>query len=488
MFSYSGLVQNLKSANKRCEKFCEIFRAPSLEEHKLRFYRCIQNLLSETDRQAFVADWDVEEFFLAGQEVKQKRSNLLSELQRDFDRQPFVKNRAYKPETVTIEEFNEAAIRKSMRTKLHDCVLVFDPCFLRRVHMCLSSVARPKGAFEVADIEVNDSCDGLLSQLKQSATREKCVKCGSNCYLYCGTCGGTRTNMADTLLPARIDLKVFDVLIVLHWQERITSCTGITAAVMALEGQVTVGYWPKSARDRPHLLKSHPVADTQKQMEKVLREIDCETDFLLFPGPGSIDATQVDWNMNYMTTPVTKAENSEGAASSDLCAPHAQPRKRRLIVIESNWQSGKTVYNDLIAGLQGMYGVEKAAKLRCLSLSNVVGKYWKFQAVGHSAVSTIEAIHHAAIIAKKLMKQSNLAFEEPGHAGDEAGVDERREQQGDEYDALLILFRLQRNRLLKEMRRGDRGLPRAMRVTGSGVGDWAVVLDAHGLILKGQVE
>jgi len=419
-----------------------------------------------------------------------------------------------------------------MRSKLHDCVLMFDPYFLRRVHLSLLSVARPEGAFRVDDIEMSDSSDHLLSQLKQNATREKCENCGSNCYLYCGACGGRRTPLADKLLPPRIDLQVFDVLIVLHWQERITSSTGITAAVMALEGQVKVAYWPKTARDRTQLLAAYPTDQTQREMEKVLQEIDCDTDFLLFPGPGSTDATQVDWNLNYRTTPFhleIHTENSKTMAANNANSanlPPTPPRKRRLIVIESNWQSGKTVYNGLIAGLQAVHGVEKAAKLRCLSLSNVVGKFWKFQAVGHSAVSTIEAIHHAAIIARKLMQQPDIAAqqrdcaiklvndtsmeilmkadveavpatrEQLGHNREGGEVEERAElalgknddAAAAEYDGLLILFRLQRNRLLKEMRRADRGLPRAMRVSGSGVGDWAVVLEAHSLNLRGQVE
>jgi len=478
-----GIVHNLQSGNKRCEKFCEIFPALSLEEHKLRFYKCMQNLLSETDRRAFVADWDVEEFFLAGQEVKQKRTNLLPELQRDFDYQPFVKNHTYKPETVIIPEFSEASIKKSMRTSLHDCILTFDPYFLRRVHLSLLAVARPEGAFQVDDIETSDNSDLLISKLKQNATREKCEKCGSNCYLYCGSCGGIRTSLADKLLPPRIDLKVFDVLIVLHWQERVTSCTGITAAVMAMEGQVQVARWPKTARDRPHLLSAYPRDQTQREMDKVLQEIDCETDFLLFPGPGSVDATLIDWNMQYMTQPSTNSKNGDMAALNGANLAYAQPRKRRLIVVESNWSNGKTVYNDLIAGLQSMHGMAKAAKLRCLSLSNVVGKFWKFQAVGHSAVSTIEAIHHAAIIAKKLMKPPDATS-----LGEESETAFSENSNHDEYDALLVLFRLQRNRLLKEMKRSDRGLPRAMRVSGCGVGDWAVVLEAHQLNLIGQVE
>lgn len=82
--------------------------------------------------------------------------------------------------------------------------------------------------------------------------------------------------------------------------------------------------------------------------------------------------------------------------------------------------------------------------LQCVVLSNVVGKYWRFHEEGHSAVSTIEAISHAAAA---------------------AGLDESS------VEALLLLFKLQRYRVLDNVESGGK-VPRAMLVSGSGVGGW----------------
>lgn len=82
--------------------------------------------------------------------------------------------------------------------------------------------------------------------------------------------------------------------------------------------------------------------------------------------------------------------------------------------------------------------------LHCVVLRNVVGKYWRFHEEGHSAVSTIEAIAHAAAA---------------------AGLDEPY------VEGLLLLFKLQRFRVLDNVENGGK-IPRAMLVSGSGVGGW----------------
>ena len=44
--------------------------------------------------------------------------------------------------------------------------------------------------------------------------------------VYCGDCHGLRMPLGGILLPPRIHLP-FDVLLVLHWQEKLHHCTGI---------------------------------------------------------------------------------------------------------------------------------------------------------------------------------------------------------------------------------------------------------------------
>ena len=82
--------------------------------------------------------------------------------------------------------------------------------------------------------------------------------------------------------------------------------------------------------------------------------------------------------------------------------------------------------------------------LKCVVLNNVIGKYWRFHEEGHSAVSTIEAICYAAAA---------------------AGLHESS------VDGLLLLFKLQRFRVLDHVENGGK-VPRAMLVSGSGVGGW----------------
>ncbi len=485
---YSGLVHFLKSGNKRVEKFGEIKRAADLQEHKLRHYRQLQNLLSEKDRAQFIEDWNPEEFYLAMQEVKQKRANLLPEVARELDFQPFIKNSAFKYDTsMVIPEDLESS--STLRMKLPTCPLSFDPYFLRRVHACLLSVARPEDIFDVEHIQSVDSTDTLFTRIQNFKEREICQNCGTKCYLYCADCGGLRMPKASQVLPSRINLEHFNILIVLHWQEKVSKSTGVAAAVMALEGQVKIVNWPRSEREWAHDYLEYK-DKMAKQVDVVLDEINCESDYLLFPGVGSVDAASVDWS----TVPLDMAVKSSDEAS--LQAP-SMPRKRRLIVIESSWATGKTVYNDLLLGLNAKYGPEMASKLKCISLSNIVGQYWRFQAVGHSAVSTIEAIYHAAMVAKNCSRE--MTAEQASvpsksvQCSDANNVSEAKTSEStvscdEPYDALLILFRLQRNRILTDLRSKDRGLPRAMRVSGSGIGDWAIVLNSYGMSLKGQVD
>jgi hypothetical protein len=276
---------------------------------------------------------------------------------------------------------------------------------------------------------------------------------------------------AAKLMPPRIDLKEFDVLILLHWQERHRAYTGVTAATMCLPGQVKVIQWTK---DR-----------TAHELDLILEEIDCKQDLILFPGADSVDATQVNWLTNGRQSGLLQCAGARANIGIDKC--EIIPRKKRLIVIESSWTNGKTVYNELKAGLNNKYPLE-ADQIRCISLSNIVGQYWRFQAVGHSAVSTIEAIYHTAIIAKKL---SCTEIEREEQEQEQNKLCDRKihelEKVVDDYDVLLLFFRMQRSRVLTEMKEVDGKLPRAMRVTGTGIGDWNAVLSDYDMHLHGQV-
>ena len=88
--------------------------------------------------------------------------------------------------------------------------------------------------------------------------------------------------------------------------------------------------------------------------------------------------------------------------------------------------------------------------LQCITLTEVVGEYWRFHNEGHAAVSTIEAIGHTALAAG--MKKAS-------------------------YDDLLTLFNVQKYRVLEKTRQGGK-CPRAVQVEGDGLGNWKAMTDA----------
>ena len=91
--------------------------------------------------------------------------------------------------------------------------------------------------------------------------------------------------------------------------------------------------------------------------------------------------------------------------------------------------------------------------LPCVTLSNVVGGYWRFQEVGQHAVSTIEAIAHtmeAAMTSSSSFSSTTIISTS---------------------SSLLLLFKLQRYRVLSNIEEGNKP-PRAMVASGSGEGGW----------------
>ena len=82
--------------------------------------------------------------------------------------------------------------------------------------------------------------------------------------------------------------------------------------------------------------------------------------------------------------------------------------------------------------------------LPCVILKDLTGEYWRFHHEGHSAVSTIEAIAHTALAAGLSSPQ---------------------------FDDLLLLFRLQKWRVMCSVRGGGK-VPKAVEVCGTGLGSW----------------
>ena len=248
---------------------------------------------------------------------------------------------------------------------------------------------------------------------------------------------------ADLLLPERVSLP-FDLLLVLHWAESLHKCTGVHAAVLCAAGEVEIAEWEKHGED---------FGDTWGSL---VASLDPGRDVLLFPSSDAVLAQEMDWAVDSALRGI-----GNGVA--------AERGRKRLIVLEASWSHAKTMYT-FIARYRSMNGLPP---LRCVALTDIVGKYWRFHEEGNSAVSTIEAIAHTA--------EAAGATEETLHS-------------------LTVLFRLQRHRVLISIavadgerpasRGGDTqdgsefgcaaGLqkkkPRAVTVSGSpGLGDWSLV-------------
>jgi hypothetical protein len=194
-------------------------------------------------------------------------------------------------------------------------------------------------------------------------------------------------------------------------QESLLKCTGIHAAALCKEGQVEYWHWQKD--------EWHDIVD----------KLDASRDVLLFPYQTSIPADEFAWDDRF--TPTDSANIS--------CS------KWRLVVLEASWAYGKTMAHQIVD-----YRKAKGLPpLRSVILTNITGQYWRFQSEGHSAVSTIEAVAHAAVAAKLSARY---------------------------FDDLLLLFYVQKYRVVRRIneKEGARK-PRAIEVTGVGIGSWKTV-------------
>ena len=231
--------------------------------------------------------------------------------------------------------------------------------------------------------------------------------------------------------------------------ETLHKCTGVHAAAMSVAGTVSVQQWRKSGRP----------ADPDNLEEvascgwgPVVQKFDATRDIILFPGEGSINIQDLSWPERIKGRDNVEREKTEDTTASlekqleDLSVAdqrknfsadsQAAKKPYRLIMIESTWNGARTI----VTWVQKVRAALHLPPLRCVALpQSVSGLYWKLQHVGTSAVSTIEALSHAAKA---------------------AGCSEI------EAETLLTLFYLQRYRLLKRLQTGDGRPPRAVDVRG----------------------
>jgi hypothetical protein len=418
-----GLMLKLRSAIKRMYKnsWCKFPR--KLAEQGQQFYLLVQKLTFEVEQ--LKSTWEPAVLWRVAEELSAKYTNLCNNLQKEYVLHPLYP-------------------LSSENGKIQ-----FEPAFIDRVNAYHESLKRPEGTFDMKEEEKR-----VLSRLSQ-VSRMKCLKCNSCRQIYCGPCGIPMPNALDYIFPSsstsnveddnvaystndegerlneqqlrgehidlgqsrRVNLP-FDVVLLLHYQETLVKCTGVHASVLSGEGSVSYINWNKPT----------------EEWQAVVEALDADNDVILFPYPNSVPATDFDWDRK---SSACEKLSSDATSEDTVFVP---PKRWRLVVLEASWGYGKTMAQQVIDHRKA----KGLSPIKSVILTNITGEYWKFQAEGQSAVSTIEAIAHAA-------KQAGLS--------------------DDKVDNLLILFRLQKYRMLQHTIVGGK-IPRAVEVTGDRLGSW----------------
>ena len=255
-----------------------------------------------------------------------------------------------------------------------------------------------------------------LDSLKE-LPREKCNSCGSNRVVYCGKCGGKRMLNSVKVLPIPIELP-FNIVLCMHWHESPLQSTGMHVVPLCVENTMTVVNWYK---EEEGVCKS----------DVFIESLDPDIDVVLFPLDEAINAAEINWNTDvdvdvHVDVDIKKNKN-----------------KKRLLVLEASWKEAMKMAKRIVR-------IRKQKNLPSIPFAtldnNVVGKFWKFQDLSHSSVSTIEAIAYTT------------------HAAGASIID---------YHNLLLLFRLQLLRVQSAERTDHRkNAPRVFTITGTGEYAW----------------
>ena len=129
---------------------------------------------------------------------------------------------------------------------------------------------------------------------------------------------------------------------------------------------------------------------------------------ILFPGNKAISANEFPWNGGVTTIPANGGVNaigSEVTANGDAVAsttattttannPSLPPPSSssspssprwRLVVLESNWINGKTIFNQLNKYRE----IKQLPPLRTVILHDLQGQYWRFHEEGWFSVCVL---------------------------------------------------------------------------------------------------
>lgn len=256
--------------------------------------------------------------------------------------------------------------------------------------------------------------------LLMQVPREKCDSCGSNRIIYCGKCGGKRMLNGAKVLPTPLELP-FDIVLCMHWHESPLQSTGMHVVPLCVDHTLTIVDWYK---EEEGVCKS----------DAFIESLDPSIDIVLFPLDGAINAAEINWNIDKDATDVNVIAHNDN---------NKIMKKKRLIVLEASWKEAIKMAKRIVRVRQQ----KNLSSIPFVTLDdNVVGKFWKFQDLSHSSVSTIEAIAYTI------------------HAAGASITD---------YHNLLLLFRLQLLRVQSAERTNRRkNVPRIFTITGTGEYAW----------------
>lgn len=188
-----------------------------------------------------------------------------------------------------------------------------------------------------------------------------------------------------------------------------------------------------------------------------------------------------DDNSNATSAVVASQDNFDALSTTRNGSMNSQQHRWRLVVLEANWSYGKTMAMQIRTHRESV----GLPPLRCVQLTDITGQYWKFQTEGRAAVSTIEAIAHTAKAATAHATAAGapvpgagclrMTAEVPAESNP-AEVTPSKQALRVQDDMLLLLFQLQKYRVLKRIEDGGK-VPRAVEVSGAGLGSWKELTD-----------
>ena len=312
--------------------------------------------------------------------------------------------------------------------------------------------------------------EALLDTL-EAIPRQECPSCHTQRILYCPTCAGLRMPSAIHALPQRIPSKYmpFDVLILLHYAETPQRSTGAQALTLLQEDCIQLVAWPKDLHS--------------PQFTTLLQNIDVKRDIVLFPMEKALSIQQIDWAF-HMDNNNDDGKKGDDGEDINVFQLRSKQQKRRVILLDSNWQKGEVMYRALCKGLQTYYD-DLSVVLPAMQLTNIEGQYWRFagDSFGTHAVSTIEALYHCTIQVIHSLSTYNNKHDENDTGKDEEEKDEDEsicmwgKEAQEEARKLLLLFDLQRRRVERSIHMQKGYVPRGFKPSGSGISDWVPYLE-----------